>query len=625
MERCECSERCERSERRERWDHAKLPDVSESRPSETLAPTPAPAATGAAGAPGVAAAWDELADDFVAGYFEANPTFAAFAGRHEHDGRLPDWSREGLEGEGRRLSAWRRRALAVAAGDLDPARRRDRELLLAQVDGDLFWREEAAWPARNPLFYAAALDPSLYVSRDYAPLAVRAAAFARFARAVPRAVAQIHANLAAPLPATYLDLGASTFAGLARFCGSEVPSIFAATADPAGGALAPGGAAACDPALLAEVHDAGAAAAAALAGLGAWFESARLAVPAAGEAGLGGDFRLGATGLTRMLAATERIGVPLAAVEAAGRRDLERNLAALAEACGRLAASGGGAPGADPASIAACMARVQARKPADGPVAAARRQLGGLRRFVEERGLVSIPGAEEARVEEAPPHQRWNSAYIEIPGPYDRHLPAIYYIAPPDPAWSPAERAAYLPGEADLLFISAHEVWPGHFLQFLHSNRAPSELSRLFVTYAFAEGWAHYGEEMIWEAGFGAGDAEIHVGQLQNALLRTVRLLAAIGLHSGEMSLAEAEAMFRGQAFQDPASARQQAARGTFDPGYLNYTLGKMIIRRLRQDWLAAAPGRDWRGFHDSLLSFGGPPLPLVRAAMLPGAEDPLL
>jgi hypothetical protein len=371
------------------------------------------------------------------------------------------------------------------------------------------------------------------------------------------------------------------------------------------------------------VQDAGTAAAQALAGLAAWFEGAR---GKAAQPGAGADFRLGAAGLARMLAATERIDVPLEAVAAAGRADLERNLAALAEACGRHRAAGAARTGAMAAAdIAACMAEVQARKPAEGPVAAARRQLGGLRRFVEERKLVSIPGEEEAHVEEAPPHQRWNSAYIEIPGPYDRHLPAIYYIAPPDPAWSPAERAAYLPGEADLLFISAHEVWPGHFLQFLHSNRAPSELARLFVTYAFAEGWAHYGEEMIWEAGFGEGDAEIRIGQLQNALLRTVRLLVAIGLHRGDMSLAEAEAMFRDRAYQDPASARQQAARGTFDPGYLNYTLGKLIIRRLRQDWLAAAPGRDWRGFHDRLLSFGGPPLPLVRAAMLPEAGGGLL
>jgi hypothetical protein len=310
-----------------------------------------------------------------------------------------------------------------------------------------------------------------------------------------------------------------------------------------------------------------------------------------------------------MLRETERVDVPLAELEVAGRRELERNLAALREA---LAAFAPGLPVAD------CLARMHARKPAEGPVEAARRQLAGLRRFVEERGLVSIPGEEEARIAEAPPYQRWNSAYIDIPGPYDRHLPSVYYIAPPDPSWSPAEQEQYIPNEADLLFVTIHEVWPGHFLQFLHSNRAESELGRLFVTYGFAEGWAHYSEEMMWEAGFGDGDPYLHLGQLQNALLRNVRYLVALGLHAGTMTLEEAERMFREQGLQDPASARQQAARGAFDPGYLNYTLGKLIVRKLRDDWTAPRGGRDvWREFHDRFLSYGGPPVPLVRQAML--------
>src|SRR4029077_7754990 len=157
-----------------------------------------------------------------------------------------------------------------------------------------------------------------------------------------------------------------------------------------------------------------------------------------------------------------------------GRRELTRNLEALEEACAAYA------PGL---SVAECLARVQAEKPAGGPVEGARRQLAGLRRFVEEQQLVSIPGDEEALIEEAPPYQRWNAAYIDIPGPYDSHLPSIYYIAPPDPAWSAEEQAAYVPGEADLLFITAHEVWPVHFLQFLHAHRVPSLLGRLFVGY----------------------------------------------------------------------------------------------------------------------------------------------
>jgi hypothetical protein len=597
------------------------PSTAGSVPAPPAAPFgTAPQAGANAPAPdaAIAASWDRFVGEFIGGYLAAHPTYAAACGRHEFDGRLPDWSREGMASEVRRVCGVRRRATEFPAAGLDEERRRQREHVLALIAGDLFWREEAEAPYSNPLFYSSALDPSLYVSREYAPPEVRAAAFARYAREVPRAVAQARANLRAPLPRTFADLGATNFAGMVNYCGTVVPALFSSMAAAAEARGA--GEATIRPAVLAEVHAAGEQAAQALAGLAAWFESERVAGRCTA------DFRLGERRMARMLQATEMIDVPLAEVAAAGRRDLERNLDALAGACARYQEARGERLGTGPAGIAACMARVLARKPPDGPVAGARRQLGRLRQFVEQQGLVSIPGSEEALVEEAPPHQRWNSAYIEIPGPYDRHLPSIFHIAPPDPAWSAAERAAYIPCEADLLFVSAHEVWPGHFLQFLHSNRASSALARLFIGYAFAEGWAHYSEELLWEAGFGDGDPETHIGQLQNALLRNVRLLASIGLHTGEMSIEAAEAMFREQAFQDPASARQQAARGTFDPAYLNYTLGKLIIRQLRQDWLAAAPGRGWREFHDRLLSFGGPPLPLVRAAMLrDGSRGPLL
>jgi hypothetical protein len=319
----------------------------------------------------------------------------------------------------------------------------------------------------------------------------------------------------------------------------------------------------------------------------------------------------------RMLRDAERVDLPLDVLEAAGRRELERNLAALREACAAFA------PGL---SMAECVERVQAEKPAGGPVEAARGQLAGLRRFLEEKELVTIPGDEQALIAEAPPYQRWNAAYIDIPGPYDRHLPSIYYISPPDPAWTPEERDAYVAGAADLLFVTIHEVWPGHFLQFLHSNRAESEIGRLFVGYGYAEGWAHYSEELMWEAGFGAGDPRLRIGQLQNALLRNVRYLVSLGLHTGGMTLAEAERMFREQAFQDAANARQQAARGTFDPAYLNYTLGKLMVRKLRDDWTAPRGGRAaWREFHDGFLAVGGPPVPLVRGYLLGEDEAGLL
>jgi hypothetical protein len=545
----------------------------------------------------VAGGWDHFVRSFLDGYFEMHPTFAAGAGRHAFDGRLPDWSPEGLAREIAWLRAERTRVEELDPAPLDERRAFERELLKVVLDSDLFWLEAAEWPRRNPLFYSGPLDPNLYLARDYAPLAQRMRAFVDYARAVPRAAGQVRANLLTPMPRSHAELGEMTFAGLAGYLESDVPGVFAAVEDAA---------------LQAEFRAANAGAARALRELGAWFHEQ---IPPAGTDA--GEFRLGAGLFARMLRETERVDVPLAELAEAGRRELERNLAALREA---LAAFAPGLP------VAECLARVAARKPAGGPVEAARRQLAGLRRFVEERKLASIPGNEEARIEEAPPYQRWNSAYIDIPGPYDRQLPSVYYISPPDPSWSPAEQEQYIPNEADLLFVTIHEVWPGHFLQFLHSNRAESELARLFVTYGFAEGWAHYSEEMMWEAGFGEGDPCLHIGQLQNALLRNVRYVVALGLHTGTMTLAEAERMFREEGLQDPASARQQAARGTFDPGYLNYTLGKLMVRKLRDDWTASRGGRAaWREFHDRFLSYGGPPVPMVRRAMMGGEVGELL
>jgi hypothetical protein len=542
-------------------------------------------------------AWDRLARAFVDGYFEAHPTFAAGAGRHEYDGRLPDWSAERIEAEIARLRAARSQAAALDPAALDERRSFEREVLTAVADADLFWLEAAEWPRRSPLFYAGPLDPSLYLTREYAPLQQRLRAYVDYARSVPRTAAQVRANLRTPMPRTHAELGEKSFRGLAGYFESEVPAAFAAVEDSE---------------LQAEFRRANAVAARAVRELGDWFHDQ---VPPAGEDA--GEYRLGADLFAAMLRETERVDVPLAELEEAGRRDLERNLAALREACAAYAPE---------LTVAECLARVEARKPSGGAVAAARRQLAGLRRFIEEKQLVSIPGAEEVRIENAPPYQRWNSAYIDIPGPYDRHLPSIYYIAPPDPTWTPEEQARYIPGEADLLFVTAHEVWPGHFLQFLHSNRAESELARLFIGYGFAEGWAHYAEELMWETGFGGGDPYLHIGQLQNALLRNVRYVVALGLHTASLTIEEAERMFREQAFQDPANARQQAARGTFDPGYLNYTLGKLMVRKLREDWTASRGGRGaWREFHDRFLSFGGPPIPLVRKAMLNGEMGRLL
>jgi len=548
------------------------------------------AATAAAAQRHRAETWPHFLQRYIDQDFRANPAFAVQQGKHEYDGRLPDWSETGIRNEIARL----RSALAVAEGynprRLTREQRFERDYLIARTRGALFWLETADQPHTNPAYYMNnGLDPSVYVTRPYAPAATRLRAFVAYLREIPRAARQIRANLRTPLPVSFIDYGKSAFGGFADYYPGDGTAAFAEVQDPA---------------LQAQLRAAARDAALAMRGLADWLESQRSHATT--------NFALGAARFAQMVRDTEMVDVPLDRLEAIGRADLERNRQALQAACAQYA------PGA---TVPACMDRMNARKAAGGPVAAARAQLAGLRAFIEQHDLVSIPGTEQAHVEEAPPYNRQNAAYIDIPGPYEHGLPSVYYIAPPDPSWTREVQEAFVPGEKDLLFTSVHEVWPGHFLNFLHANRSPFVFGRVYVGYAFAEGWAHYGEEMMWDAGLGNGDPETHVGQLSNALLRDCRFLSAIGMHTGRMTQEQSRIMFREQCYQDEGNARQQAARGTYDPAYLNYTMGKLMIRRLRDDWTRTRGGRSaWKAFHDRFLSYGGPPIPLVRAQMMGGA-----
>jgi hypothetical protein len=549
--------------------------------------------------------WPMLRDAFIEEYLKAQPFFAAQAGRHEYDGQMPDLSAAGIAHEIARLHAAREQIGAVDPAELRTDQRFERDYALGVVDRDLFWLETARQPFTNPYWYINAIDPDVYLSRNYAPLEQRMKAYISYARTIPTVAAQIAENLAAPLPKSFVELAVDGFGGYADFYEQDVAAIFA----PVG-----------DAQLQRQLAVADAAAAQAMRRLKDHFVAQRNAAAA--------NFALGKDLFAAMLRETERVDVPIDVIEAAGRADLERNLAALASECGRFLPR---------RTIRACIDKMAADKPQGGAVEAARAQLEVLKKFVVDRAVVSIPSPEDALVAEAPPYNRGNFAFIQVPGPYDRAVASIYNIAPPDPTWSSAEQAAYIPGNAVLMFTSAHEVWPGHFLQFLHSNHNPSKLEGLWIGYAFAEGWAHYCEEMMIERGFGDGDPAMHIGQISEALLRDVRLLSAIGMHTQGMTEAESDQMFRERAYQDPGNARQQAARGTYDPAYLNYTLGKLMIRKLRDDWvakrLAAAPAgasseadrqKLWRQFHDKFLSYGGPSIPQLRTEML-GEQGALL
>jgi len=533
--------------------------------------------------------WTKFADGFLEGYFRLNPSFAIYQGRHEFDGQLPDWSSKGLKAQADFLQTAIAKAEAFDPAKLTEEQRFERDYLLAVARGQFFWLTEADFPQRNPAWYIGnGLDPNVYIARPYADPATRMRAFIAFARNIPRAADQIRVNLKTPLPLSYIDYGTAGFSGLADYFTGDAKAAFAEVKDPA---------------LQKQFDEAAGAAAKAMQALADWLEKGR-------KEGTQ-DFALGPERFARMLAMTEGVNVPLAELEKVGRADLRRNQEALKAACAEFAPD---------KSIPACMANLNANKPEGGPVAAARRQLPTLRAFLAQKDIVSIPGTEQALVEESPPYNRQNSAYIDIPGPYEKGLPSVYYISPPDPAWSKAVQEAYIPGEKDLLFTSVHEIWPGHFLHFLHSNRSKFTFGKVFVGYAFAEGWAHYAEELMWEAGLNDGDVETHIGQLSNALLRDCRFLSAIGLHAREMTIEQSRKMFIEQCYQDEGNARQQAARGTYDPAYLNYTLGKLMIRKLREDWTKDKGGRKaWKQFHDAFLSYGGPPIPLVRQQMMGG------
>src|SRR5687768_6953212 len=333
-------------------------------------------------------AWSEFSQKFIDGYFRVSPAFAVNQGRHEFDGQLPDWSETGLANAEEFLRSSIAAAQAFDPGRLSGTERFERDYLIARARGDLFWLETADQPHRNPAYYMGnGLDPSVYVTRPYAPPETRMRAFIAYLKNVPRATRQIRANLKRPLPLSFINYGKAGFGGFAEYYPKDGKAAFAGVRDPA---------------LQAELDKSAREAARAMQGLADWLEAQR---PNATQ-----DFALGADRFAQMLRDTEMVDIPLAELEAIGRADLKRNQDALRTACASYA------PGA---TLQACMNKMAANKPKGGAVQAARAQLAGLKRFIEAKDLVSIPGTEEAKVEESPPYNRQNFAYIDIPGPYE--------------------------------------------------------------------------------------------------------------------------------------------------------------------------------------------------------------
>ncbi len=538
---------------------------------------------------------------FLDDYFAMHPYQAVKAGLHQFDGYIADWSASSIARRVAELARYDAALAPLAALPLVTTRdargipalapaaqaRWDARLALAQTRSERFFWETWRPYTTNPLTFIPLLDVSCYIRRPYAPLAERVRALTRHCAAIPDVLAVARGHLRERLPLALLQQSIATCESLARFHQSDLVAVVQPVNDHA------------------LMHAFTKANRAAVAGYRAFTAALREQLPLAIP-----DFAVGAPILHGLLATGELVDSTVTDLLALGEADLARNQARIHEVAARLGMS-----------PAAAMADLGRRHPPVGAVLARTRELcEAIRQFLLDHAIVTVPGTSRCLVQETMPYMRNGSAYMDVPGPFEvASTEAYFYLTLPDPAWSHAQQEAWLgkhsiPGLANTCI---HEAWPGHYLQFLHMQAAPTAVSKLFSSTSFIEGWAHYAEQMLIEQGYGADDPRYELQQLSMALLRDCRFLVALRLHTGQMTVEEAAAFIAHAAYFTPIRAQQEAMRGARAPGYLNYTLGKLLFLRLRADLQGAYPTWSTQTLHDALLAFGAPPIPLLREVLL--------
>jgi len=528
---------------------------------------------------------DELEREIVDHLFVLQPSYAVGLGLHEYDGRLPDLSPAATDRWIARADDLLARLGAVSPKTLSSERRTDAFLLSLLLESPLFDLRMTLDLERNPMNYVGAVSLTPYISRDYAPVEQRVDAIVRALEQVPRLLRTGRERLREPLPKPFVDLSLAIGGGLADHLAEA--EAFAARAH-----------------LEEKVRAVRLPAEAAIEEFLLWLRETQLprAVP---------DFALGPARFQRLLFVREGLEVPFEEIRRAGEADLARNerrLEEIARASGK--------------TVPELLERISEDHPSAGElIPAARACVDGARQFVETNGLVTVPEEAQCRVEETPVWGRaLSTASMNPPGPFDSaSAEGVYYVTPVDPTWTGKQQEEWLRSmnRSMLENITVHEVYPGHYLQFLHFRRSPGGLARkVFMSPSFIEGWAHYTEQLAIERGFGRESALAEVAQIQDALLRDVRLLVSIGLHTRGMTLEEGTRLFQEAAHLERLPAEREAIRGTFNPEYFCYTLGKIAILNARDRFLASGFAGSLKAFHDALLAFGCPPIGLL---------DPLL
>ncbi len=536
-------------------------------------------------------------DDYLSWLHERHPTSATFDGVHTHDDLLEDLSRQSVDVHVRELNDFARRLAAIDAAGLTETERLEHPVIDANIKSRMHELETVRTWERNPQYYADVVATALagQVLFEYAPAAERARRLHSKLRQIPRFFQSARENIKDP-PGIFVKIALETLRGTIRFIEDDLPIALSAIDDLH---------------LLGDLADASQEAATAMHGYVEYLEN-----------DLGprsrGSFRLGKDVFEEKLRLDEGL-----AIDSSKLLDIAmRELRVTQDEFRRAAARG------DAADPVAAWRRMKGDHPRAGElVGVVEKQLADLLGFIEREQLVTVPDSDGVRVAPTPRFYRWTFASMWTPGPFEaRALPAYYYITDIDPSWSPERQAEHM---RDLNFgalwaISIHEVYPGHYVHYQHLRRVDSKLRKsiMFASSAFIEGWAHYVEQMMLEAGFGRSNGAIRMGQLAEALIRLCRMVVGIRLHTEDMSVEQGVRFFREEAYMEEGSARREAERGTFDPSYVLYSIGKLMLLKLREEYRSQQGGKfSLRGFHDALLANGTAPLRLHRQALL-GADD---
>ena len=532
-------------------------------------------------------------DEYLAYLYEAHPTNAAFDGVHLHDDLLEDFGRQAIDAQIRALGGFARRLAAIDPTRLTDTERLERPALESNIRSRLFELEHVRTWERSLQHYAEILATSLagQVLFDYAPLAERARRVHSKLRQVPRMIQSARDNIKDP-PGIYVKVGLESLRGTLRFINDDLPRAFGDLGDLH---------------LLGDLSDAATEAVTAIAGLIEYLEK-DLAPRSKGS------FRLGREKFEQKFQLDEGITVGSDRLLSIAMRELQATQEEFRRVASRL-------NGGDPM---AAWQRAKQEHPAAGQlVPVAQQQLAELQDFIARQRIITLPEGAPVAVLPTPRFYRWTSASMWTPGPFEmRAQRAFYYITDVDPSW-PAERQAEHLRDFSygaLWSISMHEVFPGHFLHYQHLRQIDGKLrkSMLFSSTAFVEGWAHYCEQMMVDEGFRKSDTIVRLGQLAEALIRLCRTVVGIRLHCEDMSVEQGVRFFREEAFVEELSARREAERGTFDPAYILYSTGKLMLLKLREDYKAHVGAKySLRGFHDTLLANGTVPLWLHRTLML--------